>query len=522
MRHNEILANQSRKRLLGKHHLLPEKACLSNVSKKAFHLPVSIFKCCLMILTIALCSQIFAQSTSTQRKLTSFCGFKSGEVKKSDRGIDEPMRARIPFRKLRDVRLAYSPKGRLQEIEAFAFIDKMKPDSGRKELDLCCKELARYGIRFPEDWNIDNDGNVLSKSGSGDGVDVHITGNLAAEQSATSGSRKIRKGTLITIGIEWKGNDLRTITPKEGSYLDAITSKDGGYNAKGKLSRRTFIESVFGVTLGEELPAGIKDNCKIQSEYAQTDMRSTKLALPICGMSDIRFECNQASHKLQSVTLSRQGPAAKKAADVKPAYNKLCEEVMNWLSIRCYNFPNQEFTNRYPGVENEAPLTYYMCSTYIEENIKVIVTAAWSQKLNMSNFSMDICEPTEGERERIRKFYKDSDFRAVTEQERQIEKYMKTTLIPSVRFYSQDTLKDAIDFLQKTSKELDTRKLPESQRGLKFDLQIKPGTDAPTISNFGVANISILELLNHICQRVKPQYTFEVKGQTIIVKPLEP
>ena len=530
MRHDENLVKQNRKQLLGKRSLLSDQDCLYGVRKNEFHRPVSILKCCLMILSIALCSQVLAQNTSTRRKLTSFCGFKSGEVKKSERGVNEPIRARTPFRKLRDVRLVYSSNGRLQSVEAFAFIDKMKPDSGRKELDLCCKELARHGISFPEDWNIDDDGNVSSRNGSGDGVDVHITGNLAAEQSASSGSRKIRKGTLITIGIDWKGNDTGTNTPKEENYRDAITPKAGNYTDTSKLTRRAFIESVLGVTLGEELPTGIKDNCKILSMYVQEDMRAARLALPICGMSEIRFQSDKASHKLQSVTLSRQGPAVKTAADVKPKYNKLCEEVMNWLSIGSYTFPNQEFTNRYPGVKNEAPLTYYMSSCYIEEDIKVSVTVGWSPELDMSDFSVQISEPFDGEKrfanrraaKRMnKKISKNSASGVVTEQERQIEKYMNTMMIPSVRFYSQDTLEDAIEFLRKSSKELDTRELPDRQRGLNFVLQLEPGTAAPRIPNLGISNISILELLSNICRMVHPQYTFEIKGQLIIVKPCE-
>ena len=67
--------------------------------------------CCTVATTFAPCLQGVAQGTATPKRLTSFCGFKAGEMKKNDKGVDKPTKAKTPFRKLREVRLSYSPKG---------------------------------------------------------------------------------------------------------------------------------------------------------------------------------------------------------------------------------------------------------------------------------------------------------------------------------------------------------------------------------------------------------------------------
>jgi len=95
------------------------------------------------------------------KSLTSFCGFKAGEIKKSDKGIHEWIRARTPFRRFRDVRLEYTPNGKLSGVYAFSFFDKMKPDAVKKELELCCAEFGRYGIGFPKKWTSSDGGNFV-------------------------------------------------------------------------------------------------------------------------------------------------------------------------------------------------------------------------------------------------------------------------------------------------------------------------------------------------------------------------
>ena len=233
---------------------------------------------CIAILAAAFCLQCKAQSSTTKR-LTSFCGFKSGEkkqnikVSKGNPIYPETVRCRSPFRKFRDARLRFSDDDRLVGVGAVTFIQGMKPSGGKTELDKCCSDLAKYGIVFPDEWRDQGDGR-LEKVGSGPGVSViHIQGNLQGSRyDEKSGNEK--KGVLLTIDLSW--GDIDVVT---------VSSKAGKYTGKSNLTRREFVENAFGVKFGEEIPAGVRKGCK----YNDDRLVTTQLAQPVCSRGYVAF-----------------------------------------------------------------------------------------------------------------------------------------------------------------------------------------------------------------------------------------
>ena len=223
----------------------------------------------IMILMLASCLQREAQGVVAAKQLTSFCGFRRGEIKRGNMGVDSATRARTPFRNLRYVRLEYSPKGRLQNVFAMMPRTKMKSDKGRREFDLCCAELEKYGISF-QDRRIEKDGasQSLYRSGHGDGVQVQVSGWVGANE------------TSMDIRVWWDGVDV-----------DALKTRTGNYSVRSGVSRQAFLENVFGVKFGAEVPARIRKENRFNDER---DVQA-RLAQPVCGMYDIRFECDESS-----------------------------------------------------------------------------------------------------------------------------------------------------------------------------------------------------------------------------------
>lgn len=238
-------------------------------SEMLWHRRLNVVRFGIMILMLASCLQREAQGVVASKQLTSFCGFKRGEIKKGNIGVDSATRARTPFRNLRYVRLEYSPKGRLQNVIATMPRTKMKSDKGRREFDLCCAELEKCGISF-QDWHIEKDGvsQSLNRSGHGDGVQVQISGWVGASE------------TIMDIHVMWDGVDL-----------DALKPKTGNYSVKRGVSRQVFLENVFGLKFGEKVP----DRIRKGSRFNDDRHVETRLAQPVCGMYDIQFDCDESA-----------------------------------------------------------------------------------------------------------------------------------------------------------------------------------------------------------------------------------
>lgn len=308
------------------------------------------FRHCIAIMAIVLCWLGGNAQTTGAKQLTSFCGFKAGEIKKSEKGIAEPIRARTPFRGFRDVLLAYSSKDRLQGVVALKPADK-EVDIARKELDLCCKELARNGIRF-QDWEVENDGKRFCRRGEGEDVSVNVF--LDADNDK-------KKAASISIAVNWQGVD------------SWIVPKDEKFKAKGNLTRKAFVENVFGMKFGEKLPVDVNPG-------------SGKLSTPICGLTKIFIMLDPKSRKLKALRLDGQGRAAKKSADAKPEFAGLCKDVRKWLGFARYDKENEEMFNN---------MAHYIVSSYNDKSIEVVVEVQWNPKWETSHFSVIISPPTD-------------------------------------------------------------------------------------------------------------------------------
>ena len=445
------------------------KGYLCDIRANRFRSLANAVKWCLLLLVLTFSPQIAAQRMSSPKWLTSFCGFKFGEIKKNDKGVNESIPARTPFRNFRNVRLGYSSKGRLQSVEAYAAIDKMKPEKGRKEFDLCCRELEKQGISFG-DWRIEDEGRNLSRSGLGDFVQVVIDGYVGTAR------------TTMGIHVFWDGVDLDAITPKAGTY-----------NAKSKISRRAFLENVFGVRFGEAIPAKIKNRCADLNDRSESPSNGycTRLASPVCGMLNLEFDCEGSARRLKSLNMERmrRGPAVQELADIRKEYSRFCDEVRRWLGITA--FTSEETENTQDGY------LQIFSSAFEDEGI-IIKAEAWVTTLKgRRNCSLKI-EITGKNAE---------------------EQRMKEMILPKVSFGPPETLTDVVDSFRKMSRELDNRNVPEDQRGFQFELRPQTGAGVPSVPRVNCSNISVWEALSLVCNVVKPRYMVEIDGHAIIIKP---
>ena len=133
---------------------------------------------------------------------------------------------------------------------------KMKSDKGRREFDLCCTELEKYGICF-NDWHIEKNGasQSINRTGHGDAVQVQISGWVGAAE------------TLMDIHVMWDGVDL-----------DALKTRMGNYSVKSGISRQVFLENVFGAKFGQEVPDRIRKANRFADDrnvHRQTEIRKT-------------------------------------------------------------------------------------------------------------------------------------------------------------------------------------------------------------------------------------------------------
>ena len=101
-----------------------------------------------------------------------------------------------------------------------------------------------------------------------------------------------------------------------------------------------------------------------------------------------------------------------------------------------------------------------------------------------------------------------------------VEKLMKAIILPQCSFRPPDTIIDVVDFVRKKSRELDTRNIPDDQRGINFALEFPPGKTG-IIPNCGMMkNASLWDALTHFCTIAQPAYEFEVtRSGVVVVRP---
>lgn len=476
-----------------------------------------VAKFCIAILILTPCLKCDAQGRTTKR-LTSFCGFKVGEKKQNikvpkSRDVPEGVRVRTPFRKFRDARLRFSDDDRLVGVDAATFIQGMKPSGGKAELDKCCSELAKYGIVFPDEWSDQGDGHI-QKVGSGPGVSlIHIQGNLQASRYDEK-SDKEKKGVILTIDLSWG---------------DMYSPKVGNYTAKSNLTRREFVENVFGVKFGEEIPAGVRN----VSKYNDNRLVTVELAQPICGIGYVAFY-SEDGKKLSSIDFNKD-IAARRIKDAEPEYDRLCKEVKTWLEID--SFETKDTSDNFMTKEGKTlPMYSGRVSSFEDGNIRVevkmFVWSAESGKMPGGAKGTSLCAtielPMDGQPKRGNRVTRvnASNIPKVGNGERstkEVEKLMKAIILPQCEFRPPDTIIDVVDFMNKKARELDPRNVPDNQRGIRFALTFPPEKKKVAIPDFCEENISLWNALKILCKNAKPAYKFEISNDgsgVVVVKPL--
>ena len=265
---------------------------------------------CAALLASVLLYPATAQNTASFGLLTEFCGVKAGEkkqgmkVRQGDDLYPRTVRCPKPFRKFRNARLNFSEDDKLIGISAITFIERMTPNAGKFELDSCCAELAKSGIRFPEKWNdVERNGRFLRKTGTGPGVaSVEIQGDLQASRYDDEDQKQT--GILITIDLTW-------------SFAPVFTPKTAPYNPQGGLSRLKFVENALGVTFGEKAPV----------PFAQ-------VSPPLLGMSSLLLQLpGNGQEELKVLSLSGRRAKSKRPMEQKREYIAFCNEIGNWLKL---------------------------------------------------------------------------------------------------------------------------------------------------------------------------------------------
>lgn len=286
-----------------------------------------VIPCTLTLFALVSCLPALAQSASNQKALRSFCGFNAGDDEskcktgpRSNRLLAETfVRARKPFRKFKDVELRFE-EGKLNGVSAYACIDNMKPTAAQKELDDCCKELAKLGIKFPADWDID--GSKYKKEGSGEGVYVQLQGDVESTRYIPGKSDKTVKCAVFSIDVAW---DLLATNSK-------MQVKQGNYSPKSGITRREFIERSFGVKFGEPISKYVKIGKNEAELVALSGYIVRDLSAPVCGCRNIRFHTGE---KMLSFELLGNIRAHKvKSADAaRASIEKSCGLLEKWLAL---------------------------------------------------------------------------------------------------------------------------------------------------------------------------------------------
>ena len=307
------------------------------------------------------------QNPKPAQMLQSFCGFKAGEDKKAAKkpskfhGYEHVgiiYHSRKPFHKFNEVLLEYADTDNLVMITALS-INKKNLAAARKELDACCKELSKYGIRFDEKWNDLNEA-VFEKHGSGRGVpEIVATGQVDPNNP---------NGSLMSITVLW---DLRYFLQPQ------LKVKPAKYNPKSELSKKEFVENVFGLKFGENIFDTIKRG---PLDFQDSDALASRiLSAPVCGIDEVQlFQGEEKKLNLISlVSSSVSAPKEKDEASAKTKCAKSLASIAGWLALAPTDF---ETTEKTMDSERGVPSTDTTVeSVYFKDGFQIEIRCGWSK-----------------------------------------------------------------------------------------------------------------------------------------------
>ena len=426
-----------------------------------------------------------------------------GDMKKSDKGVNESTKARAPFRKLRDVRLSYSPKGKLQSVVATAFIPKAKPDIARKELDLCCRDLEKNGIVFQKEWDTSGGEGILEKRGHGDGVsEVIVRGDLNAKLYGS------RAGASIEIQVYWD------VYLADIGSSDMITPKAGTYDPNGKITRQVLVENAFGIKFGTKVPDKLIEPFKERLRKGGVDIEKftsgmheypTRMSRSILGMNAISLVCSGPSEEICGVSLARRGTTMKASADVKREFAKLRKDVEKWLGV---DFPEPEEQDIGGGMN-------MVSSSFEDEDVRVVVIS--SMEAGGARSSVSITKKSEiksakvvGSSRSHANTSRPATLSAAAKMRiKKVERRMKKIILPAIEFSTTQTIIDAVDFFNRAARDIEEKNgIPKDECGFNHvwtskDRSGKKRPVEPFKSKIEASGISLWDAWHLVCSHAK-------------------
>ena len=453
----------------------------------------TVLKCAIALAVSASCACASAQGVSRQKRLNAFCGFKAAEPQakikaaKGEKDYADAVRARTPFRKFKNAKLNFSPAGELVEVDALLYIDKMKPAAAKKELDDCCKELAKYdGLSGLASSNWVSDGSTFKKEWSdGNGTYVQIQGVVEFTKNLPSGKTTTGAFFLITVGWDLESINRKPFAVTRGDYVPG----------KG-MSRREFIEKAFGVKFGEDLFKYITKG-KNDDEYLKigSGCVTRKPSSPVCGFATVRFDLT-SDGRLCGIDLlpdlkAKGGNLSEEKArlSAEASLDKVRSAAGKWLGLSPFEAKET--------VDDGAETKVVGKSAAFDEG-DITITASTSYCMSKKT-GVGYVEPCE-----LHIVFED-----------RLVKKMKGTILPSINFSvnGRDTLRDAIDFFTKASKDIDGSGSPDGA-GMEIVLSDNSLGDRQ-IPRISANKINLYTALQIVC--TSAGLVFEVHDGRVVI-----
>lgn len=238
-----------------------------------------VARCAIALLAIVPCAKASPQGAVRHNRLASFCGFRAGEnlrgakFAKGDSSLAGDMvKVRKPFRRFANAQLMCTDTGELVEIDAIAVMPRVTPAALRKELDACCKELAKFdGMKelATSEWK--TNGMDFEKSAEAPGVYVRIEGAISDSSCFRESSKRV--ASVLKINIRWDLDIPDNSTDKGGAEKSPESEKPGKMDGTEARMRKIIIPEI-----SLKPPATLSDAVKYFAK-ASRDYDNPKLPL---------------------------------------------------------------------------------------------------------------------------------------------------------------------------------------------------------------------------------------------------
>lgn len=465
--------------------------------------------CVCALLSFAAYPQGSAQGR--RKTLDSFCGFKPGEaqskIKAPESRLDDRyVRARKPFRKFHDVRLAFNGDGKLEGVSALARMDGVrKLDFVKKEAETCCRELAAFGVTFEKPQC---DERAFAVHGYGPGIKgVDVSAQLMDRYDEKR--QKEVACAVCTVDVAWDLN------------FKPLNVRVANYSAKFGITRKEFIERTFGLKFGEEAAKCLElgeDEKKydkgLERALGYGSIVSRWMTSPVCGFDRVSVYSKGEDGRIQRIGFENRAQVKDKAA-AGARFKNARAALARWLGIASFETKEGDGKPEFADKAGNAVPQWSVTSTFDDDGLRVTI----------EGFALD-----ESKGQEVKKPGWSSDITVSFDYTGKAERRMKETILPSFSFRPPATIVDAVEFFKRAAVDHDPRrnKLPIEQCGFTFVLKLstdgcdKDGKRLALIPNITATKISLWDALELVCRLTG--YTFEVtdggsQGGVITVSP---